>query len=282
MGTPAQVVEQGIAQGQARGAERRRELEDEKRKGLLKTLLENAQTPSDQHAVYEAVYHQDPSVLKQHVENLTRRLTGKKPQPVVSPDQAQAARIAPIAARGKTPEQQQLEYEQAMIAARAAAQEGVNASKPAPAAKPVYKEYTSPDGKQRQWFKVEEAPEGWVATQGSATATAPKPGTPHAGVSNGKNVFGILTPNGWVDPNTKQPIPDFRPMPNYAEVAPSIRAIEVVDPNNPSSTKIESIPQAIKSGAQGTKSADFKMQMPTAQERGRADLAISAREQLGS
>lgn len=85
---------------------RNRELADEKRKVLLKTLQEDAETPQDKVAAIEAVYHQDPSVLKQHVENLTRRLTGKQAQPIVSPAEAQAQRLAPIAARGVPPEQQ--------------------------------------------------------------------------------------------------------------------------------------------------------------------------------
>jgi hypothetical protein len=85
---------------------RQREIADEKRKGQLKTLLEDATTPQDKMAAFDAVYHQDPSVLKQHVENLTRRITGKPTQPVVSPAAAQQGRIAPLAARGQTPEQQ--------------------------------------------------------------------------------------------------------------------------------------------------------------------------------
>jgi hypothetical protein len=113
MATPAQVVEQGISNGFERAQARRQELEDEQRKATLKTLQEDAETPQDKVAAIQAVYHRDPSVLKQHVENLTRRLTGKQAQPVVSPQDAQQARIAPLAARGKTPEQQDTErYQQ--------------------------------------------------------------------------------------------------------------------------------------------------------------------------
>ena len=35
--------------------------------------------------------------------------------------------------------------------------------------KPTLKEYTSPDGKQRQWFTVGEQPEGWQAQQGAGS-----------------------------------------------------------------------------------------------------------------
>lgn len=86
---------------------RQRELEDEQRQARLKVLQEDAETPQDKIAAVDAVYHKDPGVLKQHVENLTRRLTGKPTQPVVSPQAAQAARVAPLAARGATPQQQQ-------------------------------------------------------------------------------------------------------------------------------------------------------------------------------
>ena len=100
-------------------AQQRRELANEKRKTTLKTLLEDAETPQDKVAAIEAVYHQDPSVLKQHVENLTRRLTGKQPQPVVSPADAQAQRLAPLAAKGTTREKQQInlpvEQKQALL-----------------------------------------------------------------------------------------------------------------------------------------------------------------------
>jgi hypothetical protein len=103
---------QGFAQGSGVGEEhrqRQRELEDEQRKTTLKTLQEDAETPQDKVAAIQAVYHKDPGVLKQHVENLTRRITGKQPQPVVTPEQAQQSRIAPLAARGKTPAQQDTE-----------------------------------------------------------------------------------------------------------------------------------------------------------------------------
>jgi hypothetical protein len=101
-----------LAQAGVQNAEREAQLKDEKRKVLLKTLQEDAETPQDKVAAVDAVYHKDPGVLKQHVENLTRRITGKQPQPVVPPEQAQQARLAPLVARGKTPDQQALAYNQ--------------------------------------------------------------------------------------------------------------------------------------------------------------------------
>lgn len=135
----------------------------------------------------------------------------------------------------------------------------------------------------KQWVRavmgangpVEQAmPPGW-------TPPAAKPGQPKVGVSGGKNVYATLTPQGWVDAGTGKALADFRPLPTYAQEAPGLRAVQVVDPNDPGSTVYESIPEALKTRAKGTQSVDYKLQMPTGQERGRAQLASSAREQLG-
>jgi hypothetical protein len=325
------MIAGNMAEVEKQARARKQELADEKRKTTLKTLLEDAETPQDKVAAIEAVYHQDPGMLKQHVENLTRRLTGKSPQPVVSPADAQAQRLAPLAARGKTPEQQELAsygaklglQQEAQLGGAQAAMKYIQSLPPEQqaqaaqllgvSARPQYKLYKLPDG-STQYFDPSQAPAGAVAVESGAArpvvlqgpngaiygtekggkfydaagnelttaAPAPKPGQPKAGVSGGKNVFGILTPSGWVDAGTQKPLSDFRPAPNYAEVAPSLRVVQVVDPNNPTSTKYVTTAEAAKTGAEGTQSIDYRMQMPTPQERGRADLAISAREQLGT
>jgi hypothetical protein len=56
----------------------------------------------------------------------------------------------------------------------------------------------------------------------STAKAVPKPTavhapTPKAGVSGGKNVFAVLTDNGWVDAGSKEPLKDFRPAPSFAE-----------------------------------------------------------------
>lgn len=112
MSTPAQVVEQAIQQGAEHAQNRHEELQDEQRKVTLDTLLEDAATPQDKVAAIQAVYHKDPSVLKQHVENMTRKLTGKPTQPVVSPQQAEAQRVAALGPRLKSPQQQSLDQTQ--------------------------------------------------------------------------------------------------------------------------------------------------------------------------
>jgi hypothetical protein len=274
-------------------------LADEQRKATLKTLQEDADTPADKVAAIQAVYHKDPSVLKQHVENLTRRITGKPTQPVVSQEQAQLARLAPIVARGKTPDQQALEFNQkqgdvsnqqslartqqetqqkqqnafALIdqyikdpeqnkAAKedyVRKQAGINNTVkniPGQAGQP-YKnpngQYVRPVLNSDGTIGEQPLPAGWTPP-----TPAPKPGQPKSGVSHGKNVFATLTPKGWVDAGNGEPLNDFRPAPSYAQVAPSMRAVQVVDPNDPNSTVYESIPEAIKSRAQGTQSTGYK------------------------
>ena len=47
-----------------------------------------------------------------------------------------------------------------------------------------------------------------------------------AGVDeHGKPAFAILTPQGYIDANTRQPLPGFHPAPNYAQVAPDLRGL---------------------------------------------------------
>ena len=321
-----------LAQAGVQNAERKQELEDEQRKITLDTLLEDATTPQDKVAAIQAVYHKDPGVLKQHVENLTRRLTGKPTQPVVSPQQAEAQRVATVAAKGQTPAEQQLANTQRMLQwlqklppdeRRAAEQilgvrmtsrlqnfvnpktgekvtwDTANGETPGPDWVLSGTGAPSTDERKRADYNALVASgqvpkdakgnplsyEAWVAytaAQGRTQGEPAKPGTPRVGVSGGKNVYGLLTPNGWVDAGTGKPLPDFRPAPTYAQIAPSLRTVQVVDPNDPTSTVYMSVPEAIKTHAQGTQSIGYKMQMPTAQERGRADLAISAREQLGA
>lgn len=62
----------------------------------------------------------------------------------------------------------------------------------------------------------------------------------------------------------------------------SSRVGEYVDPENPLETIVTTGADAMRRGLKGKSSIDFRIQMPTAQERGRADLATSAREQLST
>lgn len=60
------------------------------------------------------------------------------------------------------------------------------------------------------------------------------------------------------------------------------RVVQVVDPQNPNQTIYMKAIDAINQGVPGTSSVWYKLQMPTGQERARADLATSAREQLNT
>lgn len=62
-----------------------------------------------------------------------------------------------------------------------------------------FKEFSSPDGKQHNWFRVGEQPEGWNATQGEAK---PGKGRP-AWKKNPNGSFSSVL----LDPATNQPIP---------------------------------------------------------------------------
>jgi hypothetical protein len=48
---------------------------------------------------------------------------------------------------------------------------------------------------------------------------SPKLAQPKPGTVGGKSAWGTLTENGWVNPENQQPIPNFIPAPNYAQVA---------------------------------------------------------------
>lgn len=60
------------------------------------------------------------------------------------------------------------------------------------------------------------------------------------------------------------------------------KVVQVPDPNNPNQAIYMRALDAIKQGVPSTASIWYKMAMPTGQERARADLAISAREQLNT
>jgi hypothetical protein len=61
---------------------------------------------------------------------------------------------------------------------------------------------------------------------------APKENKAVAGTVAGRPAWGVQTEKGWIDPQTQQPIPDFRPAPNYAQVAPATRTTELLGGDN--------------------------------------------------
>ena len=58
------------------------------------------------------------------------------------------------------------------------------------------------------------------------------------------------------------------------------RIVTPIDPNNPSAEIYATAGQAMRQGMNAPGSIDYRLQMPTGAERGRADLAMSAREQM--
>lgn len=60
------------------------------------------------------------------------------------------------------------------------------------------------------------------------------------------------------------------------------KVVQVPDPNNPNQAIYMRALDAIKQGVPSTSSIWYRMAMPTGQERARADLAVSAREQLNT
>jgi hypothetical protein len=225
-----------FALGLQRADERREErqkLEADQRNATLKALQEDATTPQDKVDAIQSVYHKDPSVLKQHVENLTARMTGRKPKPVVSPQQAEAARIAPIAARGQTPDQKASELYQTELAAQAAQQGKLAAAKQEQEQKAqvanlaTYKQMVAaaktPEEKKLidSFFGIKDAPHYQNVRMSDGTIAAVDvnqglpPGATLASTSAGtppKPVFKILKGHEvLIDPASQKVIKDFGP-----------------------------------------------------------------------
>lgn len=328
MSTPAQTIAGILERGHEKRQNEKSQEKHDEREAKLQTLVSSGLPPQQVQQGIRDIYGQDAPALKQHVENLFKRVAGKQPQ---GPAPSRSQDLQGLLAQGKTQQQQQLGAYKDQLQAQQDAQfsgnqrlmqyiQSLPPEQQAQAmqlygvsARPQYKLYTLPDG-STQYFDPSSAPAGATAVEpgtsrvvtmqgpnGSTYGTEkggkfydasgnvisdahPAPKTPtgfKAGTSNGRNVYASPSADGkgWVDA-TGAPVPNFQPMPTYAQIAPSLRPVQVVNPNDPSSTMYESSQEAIKSHAQGTQSVDYKMQMPTAQERGRADLAMSAQEQM--
>jgi hypothetical protein len=293
---------------------------DAQRQAQLQNALAGATTQEEKNAVIHDAYAKDPSALKQHIENLGRRLVGKQPQAAPSPYAAPSTTTAtpemPIgdsgvtlpagapvtvtgpaprtrqeafaghAARGKTEAQQNLDAYKAKLDAQLGAQAQTQQGQVA-AVRKIQADSTLSEDDKRQLLTLYGVPnyrpttdemkrqdfqaalmggykgsyEQWVAeqaTKGRVAGTPAKPGTPRVGTSGGKNVYALLTDQGWVDAGTKQPLRDFRPLPNYAQIAPTMRAMGVVDPNDQNSVIASSIPDAIKNHSQLPQSIGYK------------------------
>ena len=76
-------------------------------------------------------------------------------------------------------------------------------------------------GQDGRYYRPMQQPDGSIVQEPMPPDWTPasKQAQPKVGTVNGKPAWGTLTPNGWVDPQTQQPIPNFIPPPNYAQVA---------------------------------------------------------------
>lgn len=72
----------------------------------------------------------------------------------------------------------------------------------------------------------ESLPQGYIPYKAT-----PGTGKPIQGSVNNEPKWGVYDPKqGWLDPVTKQPIPDFAPPPSWAEVMPETHTISLLDP----------------------------------------------------
>jgi hypothetical protein len=236
------AFQQGWASGMGvaeRQGDRRAQISDEQRHMQLENALAGATTQQERDAIIHDAYAQDPSKVKQFVENLGRRLAGKQPQQAPSPYVGPQGMPAPktrqqafteFAAQGKTPEQQQQEaYQQQLKAQQDAQLAGVTGSyqkfqemaKGLPpdqratlesffgvAPRPTLKEYASPDGQSKQWFdasRPDGIPPGWQAIGGASL----KP-------TKGTLVKSAQSPTGfaqtWVDPMNPGKVVAWQPI----------------------------------------------------------------------
>jgi hypothetical protein len=115
--------------------------------------------------------------------------------------------------------------------------------------------------------------------------SVPKPAPVHAespkvGTSKGKNEYGVLTKEGWKNTRTGEIMPDFAPLPNYAQVAPTMRAVVTVDPNNPNGAVYDSVQHAIKTHEKSPQSNEYKAGAATAHDKTTQAFAQSGLDRL--
>ena len=110
---------------------------------------------------------------------------------------------------------------------------GHEAQKPFAEVKPDWIAAVNPANKQPEYY--DRATKQWTGVVPYEKAANPQ--HPMAGTVEGKEAYAYPDPSGtgFVDANTGKKLADFVPMPNYGQVAPSIRTVEVIDdnPNSP-------------------------------------------------
>jgi hypothetical protein len=195
MATPAQTITGILERGHEKRQNEKSQEKHDEREAKLQTLVSSGLPPQQVQQGIRDIYGQDAPALQRHVENLFRRVSGKEPQQAQAPKRA--AYLTGLEAQGKSLPQQQadayksnlqtqqdsqfsgnertlqwyqgLTPEQQKAAAEAGVVPGASSGGSAP-----YKEYASPDGKQRDWFPAGHQPASWNATGGASKPTLPQ------------------------------------------------------------------------------------------------------------
>jgi hypothetical protein len=184
MGTPA-AFQLGFNQGNERQTQKRsrqEQLQDEERNNKLQVYANlhdqgKIGTPELGHAIEDIYHDAEPEKKMMMFSRLLNRKKAKKQHAeFLQGKQQRATEESGILSGATTTKQLQDEAQKRELELVKAREEAK------PSAGPPFKEFSSPDGKQKQWFRVGEEPEGWNASQGEAKP--PKPPTPSAQYAN--------------------------------------------------------------------------------------------------
>jgi hypothetical protein len=148
------------------------------------------------------------------------------------------------------------------------------------------KPYKGADGK---YYQSMLGSDGTITAQAMPPDYVPPPptGQPKAGVSGGKNIFALETPEGWKSTLDGSILNDFRPLPNYAQVAPTIPAIRAqyeITPttSNQGAEVLTTRGQAAAAARSGNPMLAGTIGAPTGKDKSNQMLAQSALSQINT
>ena len=148
------------------------------------------------------------------------------------------------------------------------------------------KPYKGADGK---YYQSMLGPDGTITAQAMPPDYVPPPptGQPKAGVSGGKNIFALETPEGWKSTLDGSILKDFRPLPSYAQVAPTLPAIrsqfEITPTTNEKGTEVLQTRGQVASAARsGRPMLAGAVGAPTGKDKANQMLAQSAIAQINT
>lgn len=103
---------------QANDAKARQQgLQDQQRQAQLANLYQAGLPPEQMQRAIGLLYQNDPSALRQHIDNLGRRLSGQQPVPPGAQQYDKQVQLQALAAGGTSPEQRQMTMEDRKAAA---------------------------------------------------------------------------------------------------------------------------------------------------------------------